>query len=225
MRPNRAPTDAPAVCPEIYCNEPAVVLAGSLSSFNLLEALELLALSSQSGVLRLTGTFTGRVYMSTGLITSAEAEGFESLGQALDGVVSEETAARMAFDHLMDVIFELLVLSEGDFEFIAGIPDPDGRRLGVEVQVVVAEWERRLLEWKQIAASVPPMSATLNLVARLESGIRDIVISRSEWQVLALLDGRRSVATAISLSGLLPVDACRVLYALVTKGLVDTTEA
>lgn len=205
------------------------MLAGNLSSVSLLEALRLLAVSSQTGVLRLTGAVGGRVYLRAGLVTSAELDGSGSLGAApgrdggaagSGGSGGGDVGEGIAGAQIMDVIFELLVLGGGDFEFVAGLAVTGGSRVNLEVEAVVAEQERRLREWKQIAALMPAMSATPTIAARLGLGAHDVVITRDEWQVLALLDGRSSVAAVLSSSGLRPVDACRALYGLMIKDLV-----
>ncbi|HET9441919.1 MAG TPA: DUF4388 domain-containing protein [Acidimicrobiales bacterium] len=221
----------------------SVVLSGTLGNVGLFDALQLLAASSQSGVLRLNDPFPAVVHLVKGGIGCIRAEGSFSLADALDrggllGEVGDEDITAVAEadllgrvtdrarleevvrNYVLDVLFELVVLSEGEFVFVAGVDDPWDGRLVQPLQSLMDEEQRRVAEWKEIARSIPPMTAAPSALSRLPRGVDQLTLAEDEWRVLVLIDGVTTVAGLVAASGMGPLDACRALYKLMNKGVV-----
>lgn len=215
-----------------------MVLQGRLDEISLMEALQLLAASAQSGVLRLTGSFSGTVFLRDGAVTFAEADRCQPLEEALARAGarlpggrggfrvdwSHETAQLEAVvrQNVVDVVFELMVLSEGDFEFMTGQTDPWGSPFAFRIESLARDVERQVVEWKNVAEAIPPMTAKLRMVARLPLPQPEVAVTADEWQMLASLDGWTTVADLVAESHMRPFDACRALQGLVVKALVVT---
>lgn len=229
--------------PTMTMSRSSVVLSGTLGSVGLFDALQLLAASSQTGALRLSEPFPAVVHLVRGGIGCIRAEGSFSLADALhrggllggDGVDDLDGASEadllgratdgarleaVVRDYVLDVLFELVVLSEGDFVFVAGVDDPWGGRLVQPLRSLMDEEQRRVAEWKEIAASIPPMTAAPVAVSRLPRGATQVILAEDEWRVLVLVDGVTTVAGVVAASGMGPLDACRALYRLMSKGVV-----
>ncbi|MGH9268434.1 MAG: DUF4388 domain-containing protein [Acidimicrobiales bacterium] len=196
------------------------VLSGRLEDMSLLDMLRFLGASSKSGMLRLAGTFPGFVFLRDGEVAFASAEGCPDLGEAVERNETVDEFEALVAGHVADIVFELMVLCEGTFEFVAGECDPWGGQFRIPVTELVAEVERRVGEWKQIASAIPSMSAVPRLRPRLAAGAPEAVVSADEWRVLALLDGCTTVAGMVAASGMRPFEACRALHGLAAKGLI-----
>lgn len=219
---------------------PTVVLTGTLDELALLDALALVSATAASGVLRISEPLSADIHLVGGRIGCVRIDGLSALGDALarKGLVAaggpgapvdvEEVLAgakdrdrceEVVRDHLLELLFELSVLADGAFDFVTGVPDPWGGSVTVGVDRAREEHDRRVAEWREIAGSIPPMTAIPTLTPHLPPGVEDVEIGWAEWHVLGVLDGRATVSEVVSLSGMAPLEACRALHQLVVKGL------
>lgn len=219
---------------------PAVVLTGTLDELALFDALALVSATAASGVLRISEPLSADIHLVDGRIGCVRLDGLSSLGDALArkglasgvepgalvdveqllaGAADRDRCVEVVRDHVVELLFELSVLADGAFDFVTGVPDPWGGSVTVDVDRARQEHELRVAEWHEIAGSIPPMSAVPALAPHLPPGVEAIEIGWAEWHVLGVLDGRATVSEVVSLSGMAPLEACRALHQLVTKGL------
>jgi hypothetical protein len=83
------------------------------------------------------------------------------------------------------------------------------------------EASRRLDELEVIKRKIPSGESVLMMAASPPEGAVEINITPEEWRILVLVDGRRSVADIAKLVGLDEFGAMRVLYGLVSAGLIE----
>src|SRR3954468_14628950 len=156
----------------------------------------------------------------------SDAAANESLGvvRALQqaGVVDEGVLVDLVGEHVVDTVFDLLRWPEGDFAFVVDEVNPDDVGVSRQVDDVVAEARRRLEAWKTVAAAIPSPAAVLTVPAVLTS---DPQLSRDEWALLALVDGRRSVAQIVGLAGRGEFSVVSALAELVGRGLLRVDDA
>jgi len=124
----------------------------------------------------------------------------------------------VAVDQITDAVFSLQRWADGEFAFIIDEIDPDDLGASVPVADVVAESERRVATWTQLVEHVPAPDAVVTLDAAPSS---DPVASREEWALLALVDGRRTVADLVALSGQGEYAVVCALAGLVGRGLLS----
>jgi hypothetical protein len=82
---------------------------------------------------------------------------------------------------------------------------------------VVAEGQRRLAAWAELVEQVPAPDAVVT-VNPVPSG--DPAASRDEWALLSMVDGARTVADLVSLSGRGEYAVVSALAGLVSRGLL-----
>lgn len=129
-------------------------------------------------------------------------------GAALQAVVTE---------HLVDTVFDLLRWPEGTFAFQLDEANPDDVGATMLPEEAVTEARQRLADWATVAESVPSPATVLSVALSLAE---DPTITRDEWSLLALVDGHRSVAEIVALTGRGDYAVVSRLADLVQRGLL-----
>ena len=180
--------------------------------------------SRQSLARRVVGSMNVDADALERAVTAATAD--EGLGvvRALQqaSVVDEGVLVDIVGEHIVDTVFDLLRWPDGDFAFVVDEVNPDDVGVTRQVDDVVAESRRRLEAWKTVAAAIPSPAAVLTVPAVLAS---DPQLSRDEWALLALVDGRRTVAQIVGLAGRGEFAVVSALAELVGRGLLRVDDA
>ncbi|HVB27033.1 MAG TPA: DUF4388 domain-containing protein [Mycobacteriales bacterium] len=224
-------------------------LEGTLDAFSLPDIFALLSMTKKSGGLHLrredahgvvcftTGSLTGGSsdltrqalarrlagagHVSDDRLTDAvervSADPTIGLARALQPTVDEAALHDLVTEHVIDAVFDLMRWPNGEFAFLVDEGNPDDVGVSLPVDEVVAEVRRRLETWSGVAATVPSPQTVPCLP--LAPAV-DPVLSRDEWALLALVDGRRSVGELVALSGRGEYAAVSLLAALVARGLL-----
>ncbi|HEU4674555.1 MAG TPA: DUF4388 domain-containing protein [Motilibacteraceae bacterium] len=130
------------------------------------------------------------------------------------GAVDHDAVSALAREHAVDAVVDLLDWHEGEFALDADETDPEGLSLGLPVDQLVTTAQSRATAWQELSASVP-----LDAVLRLAPVAEAVTADPREWALLALLDGRRTVADVVELAGDSPVTVLTALGELQRRGL------
>ena len=133
------------------------------------------------------------------------------------GALDENVLRELLAEQIVDAVFDLLRWPDGEFAFALETTNPDDIGLALPVDELVTEARRRVEYWAQISQAVPSGEAVL-MLAPAPAG--DPVVSRDEWALLGLIDGRRSVAELVMLTGRGEYALVASLAALVERGLL-----
>jgi hypothetical protein len=157
------------------------------------------------------------------LVAAVEAasngEGTGVVRALLDqGAVDAELLRRAATDQSVDAVFDLLRWRNGDFAFVVDETNPDDVGITLAVEKVLADSESRQTSWETVSQVVPSPRAVLAMPVVLPV---DPQVSREEWSLLALVDGRRSVTDLVDLTGSGQYAVVSTLAALVQRGLLE----
>jgi uncharacterized protein DUF4388 len=165
-----------------------------------------------------SGTVTDEA-LSAAVAAATSGEGLGVVRALLDqGVVDSELLRQAATDQAVDAVFDLLRWGEGDFAFVVDEPNPDDVGVSLAVESVLADTESRRTTWESVSQVVPSPRAVLSMPVVLAG---DPLVSREEWSLLALVDGRRSVAELVDLTGSGQYAVVSTLAALVQRGLLE----
>jgi outer membrane biosynthesis protein TonB len=179
-----------------------VSLQGSIETFALPDVLVLLSSTKKTGELRVvSGTTDGRLYVRD--------------GKLVHSVVGNRDA------QLVDAVFELLRLDTGTFSF-GDKAAP--KEVGSEpVEMVLADAQARLVEWREIERVVPHMDAVVAMAAEAPSD--EVVLTADHWRLLVGIAGGQPVSNLLDRFNGSEFEACRKVKELVDAGLatVDTT--
>jgi hypothetical protein len=173
----------------------------NLKEFSLGDVLQFLARVKKSGVLKVEGGTSGEIYLKDGLVV-----------HATDG-------AEKGMDALLNLSF--LDLETGSFE--AGTNAPE-TTISDDLGKLTENIEKRRIEFEEIKKNMPPMDTIYSKSTRdLESAV---ALRRTDWQILALVDGKRKLGDVIAESKIGGYEAAKTITWLREQGLLfDPSEA
>jgi hypothetical protein len=119
-------------------------------------------------------------------------------------------------------LYQLLTWQQGRFAFLKDAAPP-ARTIFDDLQNLLLEGLRRLDEYRAFAGRLPPPGTVLHL-ARVDGPQADIRLTRSEWQLLSLVTGRRTLEEVLNLAEGSEAEAARTVYGLLVAGLVTTSQ-
>jgi hypothetical protein len=173
---------------------------GSLKELPLPDIIQLVAVSGKTGAFVLsTPTQRGEIYLREGEIV-----------HSVVGPVRGEEA-----------VYELAIWQEGEFVFKPGV-ETDERTVRKSNTNLLMEAARRIDEWQVLSKRIP--STRLVPVFTSHSTSTSISFTPQEWSVICKIDERRSIDELSAVIGLSAFDVCKLLYGLITAGLVELRE-
>ena len=179
-----------------------MALQGSLADIALPDVIQLVSVSGKTGVFTLSGEgVDGKIFIKDGQITDAVA-----------GKLAGEFA-----------VYEMAGWRKGQFIFTANV-ESDRVTVNKSNTSLMMEAARRLDEWRVLQRKIPSMDAIPFFLPR-EPGHDQITLSPQEWAIVTKIDGQTSIAKLEQATGLPAFDVCKVLYGLVTSGLISLRAA
>lgn len=173
----------------------------NLKEFNLGDVLQFLAQVKKTGMLRVSGGISGTIYLDKGVVVHAE-----------DGI-----------DTGMEALLNLSFVPHetGAFEINKSAPE---QSISEDAGKLTESIEKRRIEYEEIKKKLPPMNTVLAKSTRdLESAV---ALRRTDWQILALIDGKRSVGDVMTESKIGGYEATKTITWLKDQGLIyDPEEA
>ncbi|RMH19780.1 MAG: DUF4388 domain-containing protein [Acidobacteria bacterium] len=173
---------------------------GSLKELPLPDIIQLVSVSGKTGAFVLeSGQQRGEIYLRDGEIVHAVA----------NDVQGEEA------------VYELAILQEGEFTFMPGV-ETEVRTVKKSNTNLLMEAARRIDEWKVLSKRIP--STRLIPIFTNQGSSTSVSFTPNEWAVICKIDERRSIEELAAVLGLSPFEVCKLLYGLVTAGLVELKE-
>ena len=174
---------------------------GSLKELPLPDVIQLVSVSGKTGAFHLQkGPDEGLIWLQAGRIVHAVA-----------GELSGEEA-----------VYTLATWNDGTFRFAQDEPTP-AHTITKNNTNLLMEAARRLDEWRVLSKRIP----SLDLVPRFqvpEGKQGQINLNTQEWMVLSKIDGRTSIRDIAKNIGTGTFEVAKMLYGLVTMGLVTLEE-
>lgn len=144
------------------------------------------------------------------------------------GVLDAGVVADLAHEQVLDALFGLLRWPEGAFRFEAEAVEQRGPSvldLALSVDDALEEVARRLEAHEAVEARTGDPDSVVTI--RRPDREREVALSPEGWTLLALVDGHRTVADLVHLSGQGEYRTRRTLASLLDEGIVavgDTAE-
>jgi hypothetical protein len=179
-----------------------MALHGSLVDISLPDVIQLVSVSGKTGVFTLSSEgVDGKIFLKDGQIIDATA-----------GKLSGELA-----------VYEMTTWRKGQFIFTANI---ESERVTVTKSNtnLMMEAARRFDEFRVLQRKIPSMDVIPYFLPR-DPAQDQITLSPQEWAVVTKVDGLLSIKQLEEATGLPAFDVCKVLYGLVTSGLISMRSA
>ena len=178
----------------------AEVLRGKLDQLPLIDILKMLSSNGRSGRLNLSqGRIQGEIYLKEG-----------SLVHAATGAQIGERA-----------VFTMMGWLNGDFSFIPDVEPPE-ESVELATEQIMLEAARKNEEWKNIKKMVPNSDVVFKLSPA--GSPETVSLEPEEWQVLAQVNGRRSIEDLSKILGKDEFKIAKILYSLTKAGLLEVGE-
>ena len=174
-------------------------LQGSLKHLHLADVIQLISVSGKTGMFHLKKEdHVGQIYLKDGNIVHAE----------VDEIKGEEA------------VYELAIWSEGEFNFEPDV-EPSVRTISKTNTNLLMEAARRLDEWRVLSKKIPSLDLIPEFVVDQNQDRGQIQLTTSEWLILSKINGKQDIRTISKNCNLAVFDVSKVLYGLVTHGLVS----
>lgn len=216
-----------------------------ISELGLFDLLQLISLTTKRGILSLTDkeppkTYT--IYFDNGklayidltdkireemvkreLVDNDEVYSLEG-DDLIEYIVKRQLMSSNTFNILyrkiaMEVIYSLFTINSGQISFKeSDFSVPYSLDLGVKIENVILEAARRIDEISKMEEIIPSRDIVLEVSSDI-IGMESINIDRMEWELISLIDGKRTIADLIRETG----DELKVLkslYGLIMTGIV-----
>ncbi len=176
------------------------VLRGNLAQLSLLDILRMLSAGRRSGRLDVRqGAKTGEIYMHRGVI--------------LHAVVGPQIGE--------SCIFALMGWLEGEFSFTPDVIAPE-RSIQTPTEQLLLDAARQAEQWEDIKEVLSSTDVVFNISP--SGSTSTISLKPIEWQVLAQVNGERSVKEIAELLELQEFDVAKIFYSLTSAGLLYEVE-
>ncbi len=142
------------------------------------------------------------------------------------GSITERELERQVRQQVEEVVFEMMSWQEGYFSFVEGpLPTLAGdSTVRLPTEALLMEGARRIDEWSRIESKIPHLDVVPALppAEQVSEGLLDLL--PSEWEVLAAIDGERSIRTIAALLGRSEFDVAKIVFGLSSAGIVMLAE-
>ncbi|HVT61065.1 MAG TPA: DUF4388 domain-containing protein [Thermoanaerobaculia bacterium] len=174
---------------------------GSLKELPLPDIIQLVSVSGKTGVfsLKRNSDPAGEIYLRSGQIVHAQV-----------GDLTGEEA-----------VYELAIWPEGEFVFTPG-KETELTTIQKSNTNLLMEAARRIDEWQVLSKRIP--STRLVPVFTNHAATTSVSLTPQEWALICKIDERRTIEEVAVGLDMSPFEACKLLYGLITSGLVTLNE-
>ena len=167
----------------------------NLQDFNLTDVLQFVLNTKRTGVVHVEGETKGEIYFTNGLVVHA----------------TNGTSAGV------EALFNLSFTSSGKANFEPMVESPE-QTISEDTGKLVETIEKRRIEFQTIKINLPPLTSVWAKTTKEPESA--VAIRRTDWQVLAMIDGKRKLADVITESKLGGYEAMKTVVWLKEKGLI-----
>jgi tetratricopeptide (TPR) repeat protein len=141
------------------------------------------------------------------------------------GSVGESELERQLKFQMEETIYEVMNWDESYFRFEERAEIAQHRLLArVRVESLLMEGARRIDEWTRLESKIPSSESVPLLSSVKEGDTQPLELRPDEWEVLSEIDGERDVAALAADLGRSTFEVAKIIYGLVSSGVVQVRE-
>jgi len=134
----------------------------------------------------------------------------------LEGVVKNQVE---------ELLYSLLAWENGSFKFYEGqFPTDEEITVKISVENIILEGLRRVDEKNMVAETLPDFNAVFSISAAQAGRSRNVDMKATEWNLMALVDGHRSIEQICKISPFGKEETLKKLASLSLAGIITKTE-
>lgn len=163
----------------------------------------------------------------TTALTEKEKNPNRRIGEVFvkQGFISRSQMEEAVRRQVEDLIYRLLHWEAGNFKFYENeFPTEEEILIQISTENLILEGVRRLDELEEVKERLPDYGTVLVVKPIPPQRTRDVALRGDEWNILALVDGRKDIYQIIERSNLDRLATLKNLAALYMAGLVEPTK-
>ncbi|MCK4461194.1 MAG: DUF4388 domain-containing protein [candidate division Zixibacteria bacterium] len=157
----------------------------------------------------------------------AKSENSKRLGEIMIGrdYIDRADLTQVVTKQVEELLYSLLSWQTGSFKFYDNqFPTEEEITVDLSVENVILEGLRRVDEMNMVRETLPDLEAVYTISASQAGRTRNVSLKAEEWNVMALVDGRRNLNEICKLSSLKREETLKVLAHLKLAGIITKTE-
>jgi hypothetical protein len=142
-----------------------------------------------------------------------------------NGYLSQNDIIQGVRGYLLETVYQLFTWSAGDFRFEPNELPPEERiTVPLSLENVILEGNRRQQEWEKLRDEIPDLDVPLRFSERPGTNLRNISLTREEWQVISFINSRNTIKQIGEYLQLDEFQVRRVVYGLKQNGLIEMSQ-
>ena len=154
-------------------------------------------------------------------------DGGRRIGQILidEGLLEDIVLERFVREQIVDTLFDLFRWDDGSmrFEFDEAAAEED-IGLSAPVELIIEEASRRLEQWDRMGTHIPSLDARFVMSVSPAERSMEIYLKPREWMLLCHIHGGQGIRALAEATGFTHFETARILYGMLSAGLVETCE-
>lgn len=153
----------------------------------------------------------------------ASTENTKRLGEIMisRGLIDRADLDRVVRQQVKELLYSLLGWETGSFKFYEDqFPTDEEITVRLSVENIILEGLRRIDEQNWLNETLPNLDECFTITASQGGRVRDIALQADEWNIMALIDGHRSLVEVLKLSPVGRDQSLKTLAHLKLAGLI-----
>jgi hypothetical protein len=142
-----------------------------------------------------------------------------------NGYLNQNDIIQGVRGYLLEAVYQLFTWPAGDFRFEPNQLPPEERiTVPLSLENVILEGNRRQQEWERLRDEIPDLEVPLRFAERPKTNLRNISLTREEWQVISFINSRNTIKQIGDYLQQDEFQIRRIVYGLKQNGLVEMTQ-
>lgn len=142
-----------------------------------------------------------------------------------NGYLNQNDIIQGVRGYLLETVYQLFTWASGDFHFEPNQLPPEERiTVPLSLENVILEGSRRQQEWERLRDEIPDLDVPLRFAERPRTNLRDISLTREQWQVISFINSKNTIRQISEYLGLDEFQIRRVVYGLKKNGLIEMAQ-